>query len=80
MPERHSEPDAGPVAELRSLIREFGEDETLMAELQAQFAELRNKVRAAVPEGQDWIDPQDPVVLRDALASIEPLLDGGGQK
>jgi DNA repair protein SbcD/Mre11 len=71
------ESGAGPIAELRSLIRELGDDDSLIAELQSQFADLKSRLQAAVPPGQDWVDPQDPAVLRNALASIEPLLEGG---
>jgi hypothetical protein len=78
-PARHDEQDAGPVAELRSLIREFSEDESLMRELQAEFADLKSKLQASVPSGQELVDPQDPSVLREALASIEPLLERGRQ-
>jgi hypothetical protein len=76
-PNRSDEFDAGPIAELRSLIREFGEDDSLLGELQGQFADLKSRLQAGVPTGQEWVDPQDPAVLRDALASIEPLLEGG---
>ncbi len=75
-PGRSEDPDAGPIAELRSLIGEFKEDASLMAELQGQFADLKSKLQASVPPGQEWVDPQNPLVLREALASIEPLLDG----
>ena len=78
-PKSNDEGDAGPIAELRSLIREFAKDDSLLAELQGQFADLRSKLQAALPPGQDWVDPQDPGVLRDALAAIEPLLEGGGK-
>lgn len=78
-PKQSDEPDAGPIAELRSLIGEFKKDDSLMAELQAQFADLRTKLQASVPPGQEWVDPQDPLVLREALAWIEPLLEGGRQ-
>jgi hypothetical protein len=78
-PERTDEGDAGPMAELRSLILEFGKDDSLLAELQGQFADLRSKLQAAISPGQDWVDPQDPAVLRDALALVEPLLAGGGK-
>ena len=78
-PDRGEEPDAGPMAELRSLIGEFSKDESLIGELQAEFADLKSKLQASVPLGQECVDPQDPSVLREALASIEPLLEGGRQ-
>jgi DNA repair exonuclease SbcCD nuclease subunit len=78
-PERSEESDAGPMAELRSLISEFRENEPLMAELRAEFADLKGKLQASVPQGQECVDPQDPSVLSEALASIEPLLEGGRQ-
>ena len=65
------------MAELRALIRELGQDDSLIGELQAQFADLKSKLQAVVPPGQEWVDPQDPEVLRGALASVEPLLEGG---
>jgi DNA repair exonuclease SbcCD nuclease subunit len=76
-PRQADEPDAGPMAELRALIRELGQDDSLIGELQAQFADLKSKLQAVVPPGQEWVDPQDPEVLRGALASVEPLLEGG---
>jgi DNA repair exonuclease SbcCD nuclease subunit len=76
-PRQADEPDAGPMAELRALIRELGQDDSLIGELQAQFADLKSKLQAVVPPGQEWVDPQDPEVLRVALASVEPLLEGG---
>jgi hypothetical protein len=78
-PMQREEQDAGPMAELRSLIGEFKESESLMTELQAEFADLKSKLQASLPPGQEWVDPQDPSVLREALASIEPLLEGGRQ-
>jgi DNA repair exonuclease SbcCD nuclease subunit len=78
-PKQSEEQDAGPMAELRSLIGEFKDDESLMTELQAEFADLKSKLQASLPAGQEWVDPQDPLVLRQALASIEPLLEGGRQ-
>ena len=78
-PRRTYEQDAGPIAELRSLIRELSEDESLMTELQAEFADLRSKLQASIPSGQELVDPQDPSLLREALASIEPLLERGRQ-
>jgi len=78
-PKRREEQDAGPMAELRSLIGEFKDDESLMTELQAEFADLKSKLQASVPLGRECVDPQDPSVLREALASIEPLLEGGQQ-
>jgi hypothetical protein len=50
-----------------------------MAELRAEFADLKGKLQASVPQGQECVDPQDPSVLSEALASIEPLLEGGRQ-
>jgi exonuclease SbcD len=76
-PRQADESDAGPMAELRALIRELGQDDSLIGELQAQFADLKSKLQAVVPPGQEWVDPQDPEVLRGALASVEPLLEGG---
>jgi DNA repair exonuclease SbcCD nuclease subunit len=78
-PARQEEPDAGPMAELRSVIGEFSNDESLMAELQAEFAELKSKLQAAAPPGQECVDPQDPALLREALTAIEALLEGGRQ-
>jgi DNA repair protein SbcD/Mre11 len=77
LPESPEKPDAGPIAELRALIDEFRQDESMMAELEAEFADLKGKLQASVPQGEEWVDPQDGSVLRDALASIEPLLEGG---
>ena len=78
-PNRRDEQDSGPIAELRFLIDEFREGDSLMPELQAEFADLKSKLQASIPPGQEWVDPQDPMVLREALASIEPLLEGGRQ-
>jgi DNA repair exonuclease SbcCD nuclease subunit len=78
-PKQSEEQDAGPMAELRSLISEFRGDESLMTELQAEFADLKSKLQASVSPGEEWVDPQDPLVLREALASIEPPLEGGQQ-
>jgi len=78
-PKQREEQDAGPMAELRSLIGEFKESESLMTELQAEFADLKSKLQASLPPGQEWVDPQDLSVLREALASIEPVLEGGRQ-
>ncbi len=72
---RADEPEAGPVAELRALVREFAADETLIAELAREFDDLKTRVQGAIPPGEDAIDPQDRALLLDALASVEPLLE-----
>jgi hypothetical protein len=67
------------MAELRTLIREFTGDESLMHDLAEEFADLKTKVQGAVPTGEEAVDPQDPALLREALDSVEALL-GGGEK
>jgi hypothetical protein len=73
------EVEAGPMAEVRALIREFAGDESLMRDLAEEFADLKTKVQGAVPHAEEAADPQDPALLRKALGSVEALL-GGGEK
>jgi len=70
------EADGGPMEELRALIREFAGDESLLNDLAEQFADLKTRVQGAVPQGQEAVDPQDPALLREALGSVEALLEG----
>jgi DNA repair protein SbcD/Mre11 len=77
--ERVEELEAGPLAELRALVREFSTDESLIAELAHEFEELKTRMQGAIPSGEDAVDPQDRALLLDALAAVEPLLEGGLQ-
>jgi exonuclease SbcD len=73
------EAEGGPMAELEGLIREFASDESLITELAAEFSDLKTKLQGSVPHGEEALDPQDPARLRDALASIRGLLEGGAK-
>jgi DNA repair exonuclease SbcCD nuclease subunit len=76
---RIEEDATGPVAELRALARSFASDPALLSELRAEFADLKMKLAAAVRIGDSCPDPQDEVLLRNALASVESLLSGRTQ-
>lgn len=74
-PEQQAEAsEPGPAGELHALVREFSQDPALMSGLQEEFEDLRVKLSAAVRLGETCPDPQDEAVLRNALASVEPLL------
>jgi hypothetical protein len=77
-PDRPAESvESGPVGELQALVRELTGDPKLMAELKAEFTDLRTKLEAAALHlGGDCADPQDEAVLREALTSVQPLLSG----
>ena len=79
-PESRAEGEgSGPVAELRALVRTFADDPALFSELQAEFADLKTKLAAAVHIGDNCPDPQSDVLLHNALASVESLLSGSAQ-
>jgi DNA repair exonuclease SbcCD nuclease subunit len=71
--------EAGPIAELRAMVREFETDESLKAELAAEFEELKMRVQGVVLEGEGGVNPQDAGLLRGAMASVEALLEGAGK-
>ena len=74
-PEQQAEAsEPGPAGQLQALVREFSQDPALMSELQEEFEEFKVKLSAAVRLGEACPDPQDEAVLRNALASVEPLL------
>jgi DNA repair exonuclease SbcCD nuclease subunit len=76
---RVDDSEAGPLAELQGLVREVAAGGSVMDELKAEFAELKTRLQAAVPQTHDPVDPQDSALLREALASIEALLEGGSK-
>jgi DNA repair protein SbcD/Mre11 len=78
-PAAHPDLDAaeGPLGELRALAREFAASGTLLAQLGAEFDDLAGKVSAIVRPDGNVLDPRDPALLREALASAEALLMGG---
>jgi DNA repair protein SbcD/Mre11 len=72
-PDRNALGD-GPLDELLRTLRDIEGDEAALACLSEELSDLRRKLPTELTDGEDSLNLDDPVRLREFLSEIEPLL------